>query len=291
VGIAAGSDGPDRSPQWSRYPKAARLRHLARMRLSEHPFLYLPLARRRYPGPSPEVIGPATELVIDGFTRSATTFAVYAFQLAQDRPVRLAHHLHAPAQLVEAARRGIPAIALIREPEGALLSQVIQEPDVTLPVALLSYSRFYERLMPFRSRLVVGRFDEVTTDMGAVIRRVNAHFGTSFEPFVPTAGNVQACLELMSERPTPIPRWSSTLLSWESGKVTKEELQREWADVAHLSSSASTRTAWVPSRERQHVKEALRSEWEHPRLEGLRGRAERVYREFIAVERPAVNSC
>jgi hypothetical protein len=290
VGIAAGSDGPARSSHWARYPKAARLRHLARMLLSEHPLLYLPLARHRYPGPSPEVIGTATELVIDGYTRSATTFAVYSFQLAQERPVRVAHHLHAAAQLVEAARRGLPAIALIRDPEGALLSQVIQEPDVTLQMALLAYSRFYERLMPYRSSLVAGRFDEVTTDMGAVIRRVNAHFGTSFEPFVPTAGNVQACLELMSERPTPIPRWSSTLLSWESGKVTKEELQREWAEVAHLSSSGTAPTAWVPAPERHRAKEALRAEWEHARLKGLRGRAERVYREFIAVERPTFNS-
>jgi hypothetical protein len=290
VGIAAGSDAPARSIRWASFPRAARLRHLARMRISEHPFLYLPLARRRYPGPSPEVIGPDTELVIDGFTRSASTFAVYAFQLAQERPVRVAHHLHAPAQLVEAARRGIPAIALIRDPEGALLSQVIQEPDVALPVALLSYSRFYERLMPFRPSLVVGRFDEVTTDMGAVIRRANARFGTSFVPFEHTEANARACLDLMAERPTPDPRWSSTLLSWESGMVTKEELRREQASAARLSPSASMRTAWVPSAERQHAKEALRSEWEQPRLRELRARAERAYQAFLAAERPAVNS-
>ncbi len=289
MGIAAGSDGPARSAHWVRFPKAARLRHLARMRVSEYPSIYLPLARHRYPGPSPEVIGPATELVIDGFTRSATTFAVYAFQLAQERPVRLAHHLHAPAQLVEAARRGIPAIALIRDPAGALLSQVIQERDVALSVALLSYSRFYERLMPYRSSLVAGRFDEVTTDMGAVIRRVNARFGTSFVPFEPTAGNVRACLDLVAERPTPIARWSSTLLRWESGMVTKEELRRERA-VALLSPSSSTPTAWVPSAERQQAKEALRSEWEHPRLRELRARAERAYQAFAAAERPAVSN-
>src|SRR4051794_17485470 len=68
-----------------------RPRHLVRTSLSEHPRAYLPLARRRYPGPSPEVIGPETELIIDGYTRCATTFAVYALQLAQPDPVRLAH--------------------------------------------------------------------------------------------------------------------------------------------------------------------------------------------------------
>ena len=78
--------------------------------------------------PAREVIGPQTELVIDGYTRSASTFAVYAFQLCQDEPVRLAHHRHAPAQLIAAARRSIPALLLIREPQGAILSQLIQEP-------------------------------------------------------------------------------------------------------------------------------------------------------------------
>jgi hypothetical protein len=64
-------------------PPARRLRHVLRTRISEHPVIYLPIARRKHPGPSPEVISSDTELVIDGYTRSATTFAVYAFQLAQ----------------------------------------------------------------------------------------------------------------------------------------------------------------------------------------------------------------
>ena len=61
--------------------------------------------------------------MIDGYTRSASTYAVYAFQLSQARPVRVAHHLHAPAQLIEAARRGVPTLMVIREPRGALLAQ------------------------------------------------------------------------------------------------------------------------------------------------------------------------
>ena len=102
--------------------QANSARHRLRTYLSEHPFGYLAFARHKYTTHNVEVIGSRTELVIDGFTRSATTFAVYAFQLAQDRPIRLAHHLHAPAQLIEAARRGIPTMALIREPQGAILS-------------------------------------------------------------------------------------------------------------------------------------------------------------------------
>jgi hypothetical protein len=145
-----------------------RARHRLRTRVSELPGLYLPFARHKYPGPSPEVISSATEFVIDGYTRSASTFAVYALQLAQPTPVRLAHHLHAPAQLVEAARAGVPALAVIREPQGAILSQLIREPDVALRDALVAYARFYERLLPYRDRFVVADFEEVTKDFGAV---------------------------------------------------------------------------------------------------------------------------
>src|SRR3954468_5252411 len=112
--------------------RGRRLRHRVRTVASEHPAMYLPFARRKYPGPSPRVIGPDTQVVIDGYTRSASTFAVYAFQVSQRTPVRLAHHLHAAAQLIEAARRGLPTIAVVREPRGAVLSQVVREPDVDL---------------------------------------------------------------------------------------------------------------------------------------------------------------
>ena len=59
--------------------------------------------------------------MIDGYTPCGATFAVYAFQMAQPRPVRTAHHLHAPAQLVAAARADIPTLVLIREPAGVVL--------------------------------------------------------------------------------------------------------------------------------------------------------------------------
>ena len=43
------------------------------------------MVRRKYRG---SVLGRETELVIDGFTRSGATFALYAFHLSQRRPVR-----------------------------------------------------------------------------------------------------------------------------------------------------------------------------------------------------------
>ena len=42
----------------SSVPAIRRVRHRLRTHVSEHPAVYLPFARRKYPGPSPEVIGP-----------------------------------------------------------------------------------------------------------------------------------------------------------------------------------------------------------------------------------------
>ncbi|HEX7247504.1 MAG TPA: hypothetical protein VF351_05320, partial [Actinomycetota bacterium] len=88
-------------------------RHVTRRIMARYPAVYLPLLRRRQPQ---STIGPDTQVVIDGFTRSASTFAVIAFQLAQDDHVRLAHHLHAPAQLLAATRAGLPTLMPIRPP-------------------------------------------------------------------------------------------------------------------------------------------------------------------------------
>lgn len=252
-----------------------RARHRLRIAMSEIPGVYLPFARRKYPGPSPEVISSATELVIDGYTRSASTFAVYALQLAQPAPVRLAHHLHASAQLIEAARRRVPAIAVIREPEGAVLSQLIREPDVAMRDALVAYARFYESLLGCRHRFVVADFEDITKDFGAVIRRVNERFGTALGEFEPTEPNVRQCFELIKLRSTLSP----VLLGFESGTVTADELRLETEMLTQRQGPAPE--AWIPSLERERSKAALRAQWARPGLAGLRVRAQRVYEEFL----------
>jgi hypothetical protein len=259
-----------------------RARGRLRTYVSGHPLGYLAFARRKYTGHNVEVIGPGTELVIDGYTRSATTFAVYAFQLAQDAPVRLAHHLHAPAQLIEAARRGIPAVALIREPRGAVLSQLIQEPDVALPDALFAYARFYERLMPYRSSLVTGEFRQVTEEFGAVIRQLNKRFGTDFAEFVHSDANVRQCFELCDLRETMAPG----LLSFESGLVARDQLHRELESIRGAARKYE-QESWIPSEKREQAKESLRDQWLQPSLARLRRRAELAYREFLAGGRRA----
>jgi hypothetical protein len=219
------------------------------------------------------VIGPDTEAVIDGYTRSASTFAVYAFQVAQPTPVRLAHHLHAPAQLMAAARRGLPTLMVIREPRGALLSQLVREPDVDLLDALYAYRRFHASLMPYRDAFVVADFREVTADFGAVVRRMNAKFGTSFGVFGNTPEEHDLCTALIAQRPTLSP----VLLGFESGETTLEEARRHLAGSADPAAGDAT---WIPSPERDAAKAALERLWDSPRVAVARERALQSYRDF-----------
>jgi hypothetical protein len=255
-----------------------RLRHVVRTRVAESPTVYLPFARTKYPGPSPEVIGPETQLVIDGYTRSASTFAVYALQLAQDRPVRLAHHLHAPAQLVEAARRKVPGLLLIREPQGAILSQLVREPGIALRDALIAYARFYDRLLPYLDRLVVADFETVTQDFGSVIRRLNTRFGMSLAEFAHTDASLTDCFAFIEQRG----RHSPVLLGFESGLVAKDTAIRELRALQEQGPVPEEGDAWMPSAQRRRAKEELMRAWEAAELGVPRTRASLVYQLLLA---------
>ncbi|MGZ4108824.1 MAG: hypothetical protein ACXVQU_02250 [Actinomycetota bacterium] len=134
----------------------------------------------------------ATEICIEGFLRSGNTFTVIAFKHVQPRVVSVAHHVHAPGAVIAAVKMGTPTLVLIRPPEQSVLSFVIRWPTLTIGQALRGYVRFYDPLVAYRDRFVVGRFDEVTNDLGAAIRRVNERFGTDFVAYEPTPENERA---------------------------------------------------------------------------------------------------
>jgi hypothetical protein len=256
-----------------------KARWSTRARIADHR-LYLPLARVRH---HRAAIAPDSEVVIDGFTRTAGTFAVVAFQLAQPRPVRVAHHLHAASHLIAAARRGIPAILVTREPDATALSCVVREPYVSLPQALNAYARFHERLMPYRRRLVVADFAEVTSDFGAVIERMNHMFGTSYARFEHSPENVERVFAVVEAR-AGHPPWGRTVGAFLSGYGTFAQMQAAAAASAsngHPGLAVPELMVQRPSEPKELRKAALRHRLEHPSLRPARERARRVYERLI----------
>jgi len=231
------------------------------------------------------VLGNDTELVIDGFTRSAVTFATIAFQMAQHRPVRVAHTLHSSGHLIAAARRGVPTLVTIRDPDESVLSAVIREPYVTLDRALAAYTRFHTRIAPYRSRFVIGTFEKVTHDFGEVIRDVNERTGTSFDAFEHTEANVRECYDIIEDRARH-PPWSEALGRFECGMIGIDEYRTTVADHRRRgdvpSQHVPERRVQRPSAERASLKYTLRAALEDPRLNVPRARARRAYEALVS---------
>lgn len=136
-------------------------------------------------------VGPHTEFVLDGFQGSGNSFATVAFKHSQTKRVVLAHHLHAPAQVIAGVRRGLPTLVTIREPRQAVLSLTSRWPYVGVVQALRSYVRYYEKIEPYLDAIVVSPFERTTKHLDDAIREVNHRYGTDFTPFLPTEENVR----------------------------------------------------------------------------------------------------
>jgi hypothetical protein len=198
------------------------------------------------------VVTPDTQLVIEGFPRSANSFARVAFNRAQSERVRIANGLHVPAQVIRAARWRIPTLVLIRNPKDAVLSLVIRDP-ISVDQALRYYVSFYETAEKYRDAYVLGLFEEVTGDFGRVIRRMNEKFGTTFSAFDHNEQHVDevfARVERNSKK-----RFGET--SWEN-KVSR------------------------PFAAREKLKREVGYELQSPRRRALISRAETVYDRLIS---------
>jgi hypothetical protein len=159
------------------------------------PALAMPIARWRGQGVP---LDRSTEVVIEGYPRSANTLMVETFARSQSEPVKIAHHVHSPAHVLEAARRDLPTLVLIREPEAAAVELVLAKPAITLAQALRGWVRFYAVLRSRRSAFVIATFTEVHEDPGAPIGRLNDRFGTAFA--LPTDATREAAVRGVAER-------------------------------------------------------------------------------------------
>jgi len=150
--------------------------------------------------PTKRVVSDQTVLCIEGFQRSANSFAVQAFHASND-PFYEAHvatHLHSPAHVKECLRRKIPCLVLIRKPRDCLLSWIAlslqlnkfpnalrRERDILIASKywIQRYFSFYRELLPLRDVFFSATFDDVTADFSQVLKGINSKMGTSFSLF------------------------------------------------------------------------------------------------------------
>lgn len=167
--------------------------------VNAYPLAYMPMARFRHRYSQDRVVNAETDLVIEAFGRTGTTFANFAFLAAQGRRLRTVHHTHAAAQVIAAVKMGIPTLVIVRQPEEVALSHMARHRISARP-ALIAWIRFHERLLGYRERIVFCRFDEMIRNFTPAIERVNRRFRTDFAVWQHTKENEAEIFEQIKTR-------------------------------------------------------------------------------------------
>ncbi|MDF2233463.1 hypothetical protein P2H44_12960 [Albimonas sp. CAU 1670] len=261
-----GGDPPARGADPPEHPAAPRalprLRRRLRNRLAELDGLYLPLARLARPD---HAVGPATELVVEGFPRSANSWIEGCVREAWPG-LRVAQHLHAAASLRAAARRGLPAMLLLRAPEAAVASLLLREPAIYDPaLGFEEYVRFHAGLAGAVDRLLVVPFEAATGPFPAVARALVARFALDW----------------------PVPDWSPAREAGAWAQV--DRLTRDRVGRAHVSYSpaqAEAERARRGARAAAAAEVVARAAAADPRVARLQVRA-RAWHDVLRARAPA----
>lgn len=179
------------------------------------------------------IITPGHDIVIEGYPRSANSFAVRAFLFDNGwQSVKIATHSHCAAQIVLAIKWNIPTLVLIRSPEKAVVSllalgiqqKFFQADKMTRKEKLRwtkyytsEYSRFYKTIQPYGDKYVLAEFKEATENFGQVIRRFNEKFYTHWSEFDSTEKSVKKIFETSRLHLAP--------------NSKREELKREFVEL------------------------------------------------------------
>lgn len=125
-----------------------------------------------------------TDFLIDGFPRSANSFVEALIRITQPKDWILAHHTHAPASVIEAVRRGIPTLVLIRDPRDAIASfSEMAERPVNTEVLLREYISFYRAVVDCRSGYILVDFTGIPDGLTELPRIAKERFDFDMQQF------------------------------------------------------------------------------------------------------------
>jgi hypothetical protein len=223
--------------------------------VNSYPALYMPWARYHHRYSMDRIVRPDTDLVIEAFGRTGTTFANFAFLSAQRRRVRTVHHTHAAAQVITAVKMNIPTLVIVREPEAVALSHMARH-QVSARPPLIAWIRFHQRLISYRKGIVFCGFEQMTSNFTPVIGRLNEKFGTCFDTWQHNPENEAEIFEQIKSR--------------NRGRF------REGQEEQRMRAFA------LPTAERQALKNQLRVQLDVPALTALRQQAQKLYRTLAA---------
>lgn len=162
---------------------ARNLRFRVRQFTARYPWMFFSLYQLS-PHNRKLMVTKKTKITIEGYPRSANTYAVYAFKYVNDLQWNeIGHHLHVQAQVIRSVKYKIPVILLIRHPLEAVRSMVVRHDFVPVNEALEDYIRFYEDLYELQHGFIVAMFEDVIQNYGTIIHQLNDRFSSDFNLF------------------------------------------------------------------------------------------------------------
>jgi hypothetical protein len=187
-------------------------------------------------------VSKRTQLVMDGYPRSGNSYARATFQYANGYELPISTHAHSHRMPELGAKRGIPTIVLIRDPRDCIASGRHFEPTVAVATQIAAYRRYYEPVFGFLDKVMIVSFAQVTSDMGAVIERCNARFGTSFVSYVSTPESEEAVVAMIDEATeifAPEGRFDAMVsrpsaVRQDKSKLLADLSEKDTADLAEL---------------------------------------------------------
>ena len=171
-----------------------------------------------------KIIQPTSDIVIEGYPRSANSFSVKAFKFSNGDNYKIATHLHAYPQVILGVKYKLPTILLIRNPFDCIVSYAALRAEkmgksyfnaaYDIEWLLQDYVLFYKKLLPFKEHVVIAEFTQVLNDFGKVIESLNKKFNTNFIIFEHTDKNVTAVFETSKSHLSP--------------SISREEIKKEY---------------------------------------------------------------
>lgn len=124
-------------------------------------------------------VTPDTDIVIEGYPRSANTFLHRIVRAATDHRLKIGNHVHRPQQVTMALRHDIACFVLFRHPLDAISSYLVREPGLTAHRCLDMYARFAETTLSFSDhpKLFILTFEKVIADPVGVTNLILAQAG------------------------------------------------------------------------------------------------------------------
>lgn len=123
------------------------------------PSIYMRIARHRTP--ERDGLDGTTDVLIEGFPRSGNSFLVSWIATANP-DLHIASHMHSIAHVHAALRRDLPVVVVIREPEAALASLAVYNPNLALDAHIERYRRFHQAVIEVADDVIVSPFPVTT---------------------------------------------------------------------------------------------------------------------------------